>query len=349
MTRKTSARGALVARRAGFRRALLAWYRSSRRQLPWRESPSAYGTVVSEFMLQQTQVATVLPYFARWMAAFADFGALAAATEASVLKLWEGLGYYSRARNLHRLAKAVAAAGALPSSAAGWQELPGIGPYTAAAISSIAFGEPTACVDGNVVRILARLTRDPAPYRDSASASRSFAPLAQELLNTDSPGDHNQAMMELGATVCVKRRPRCPECPVSGFCAAYRAHDPEAFPKLEKKQTERRSVVRVWCERGGSVLLHRNPPGARRLADLHELPTAEQAGLDPARVSEGPLLARKSRGITRFRITESIHTAGTPNEGLPGLVWIRVAELGSVSLSGPHRRWTSQILSARNA
>ena len=134
-----------------------------------------------------------------------------------------------------------------------------------------------------------------------------------------------------------------------GFCAAYRAGDPQAYPKLAKKPTELRSVVRVWCERRGSLLLHRNPPGARRLADLHELPTAEQAGIDLAVALRGPLLSRKSRGITRYRITESIHSAGAPKAARAGLVWIRIAELHSVSLSGPHRKWTSQILSAREA
>src|SRR5208283_1839072 len=219
MTRKTSARDHLVARRAAFQGALLAWYRARRRPLPWREAPSPYRTVVSEFMLQQTQVATVLPYFGRWMEALPDFGALAAAPEAGVLKLWEGLGYYSRARNLHRLARSVARAGRLPRTAAGWEELPGVGPYTAAAVASIAFGEPVACVDGNVVRILARICRDGTRFRDSASASRALAPLAQELVNPADPGDHNQAMMELGATVCLKRRPSCPVCPARGFCA----------------------------------------------------------------------------------------------------------------------------------
>ena len=348
MTRKTSARDALLARRAGFQGALLAWYRACRRPLPWRESPSPYRTVVSEFMLQQTQVATVLPYFGRWMAALPDFAALAAAPPARVLRLWEGLGYYSRARNLHRLAKEVAAARALPRTAAGWQELPGVGPYTAAAVASIAFGEPRACVDGNVVRILARLTRDGMLFRDSASASRALAPLAQELVNSAAPGDHNQAMMELGATVCTRRRPSCRACPVSAYCASAAAGDPEAYPRLEPRRTERSSLVRVWCERAGAVLLHRNAPGSRRLAGLHELPTALQAGLEPARVSEGPLLARRTRGITRFRIVESIHSARHPGGRLgPGLVWVRLGDLGSISLSGPHRRWTAQILSAR--
>ncbi len=347
MTRKTSARDALLARREGFQEALLAWYRGCRRRLPWRESPSPYATVVSEFMLQQTQVATVLPYFARWMEALPDFAALAGAQEATVLRLWEGLGYYSRARNLHRLAREVAA-GPLPSGAEGWRRLPGVGPYTAAAIASIAFGEASACVDGNVVRILSRLTRDATPYRDSASASKAFAPLAQELVNAAAPGDHNQAMMELGATVCFRRSPTCLVCPVRGHCGAATSGDPESYPRLDARKVEHRKVVRVWCERAGSVLLHKNAAGARRLAGLHELPTAEQAGMDPAQASKGRLVSRKSRGITRFRIEESIHLARPPRGRLgAGLVWIRVSDLGEISLSGPHRRWTAQVLADR--
>ncbi len=135
-------------------------------------------------MLQQTQVKTVLPYFARWMAALPDFAALAAAPEIEVLRLWEGLGYYARARNLHRLAQAVIARPRLPATAEAWRELPGVGPYTAAAIASIAFGAPAACVDGNVVRILARLTADGTEFRDSATAARAFTPLADGLLST---------------------------------------------------------------------------------------------------------------------------------------------------------------------
>ena len=152
-------------------------------------------------MLQQTQVKTMLPYFARWHEQLPDFKALAAASEAKVLKLWEGLGYYSRARNLHKLAQAVAAMPQMPITPEAWRELPGIGPYTAAAITSISFGTPAAVVDGNVVRILARLTADETPYRDSSAAAKVYAPLADQLLNHDHPGDHNQAMMQLGATV----------------------------------------------------------------------------------------------------------------------------------------------------
>ncbi|HEY5227098.1 MAG TPA: A/G-specific adenine glycosylase, partial [Opitutaceae bacterium] len=288
----------------------------------------------------------VLPYFARWMARLPDFRALAAAPEAEVLRLWEGLGYYSRARNLHGLAKAVVRDG-LPTTSADWREMPGVGPYTSAAISSIAFGEGEACVDGNVVRILSRLTADGTAFRDSASASKAFAPLAQEILNPAHPGDHNQAMMELGATVCLRRNPSCLTCPVGEFCAAAAAGNPEDYPRLAAKKTEHREVVRVWCEHKGSVLLHCNPARARRLAGLHELPTAEQAGMDPVSAALGKLMTRKTRSITRYRIVESIHAARLPKGRLlPGLVWIPRAELAAVSLSGPHRKWTTQLLAA---
>jgi A/G-specific adenine glycosylase len=355
MTRKTSAAAALTARRAEFQDSLLAWYRRHRRRLPWREAPSLYRTVVSEFMLQQTQIRTVLPYFARWLDALPDFAALAAAPEARVLKLWEGLGYYSRARNLHRLAQALAALPAPPRTAAAWRELPGVGPYTAAAIASIAQHEPVACVDGNVVRILARLVGDATEFRDSASAAKAFTPLADALVNPAAPGDHNQAMMELGATICLKHAPACLVCPVRIMCRAAASGDPAAYPRLAPKRIERRTVVRVWCMRRGALLLHRAPTGAKRLADLHELPTPEQAGIDSAVAAAGPLLAQRTRGITRFLITESIHAAapaaaptpsGPPTAGgqAAGLVWVSPADLARITLSGPHRRWVTEIL-----
>ncbi len=338
----------LTDRRTAFRRALRAWYSLQARPLPWREAPSLYKTVVSEFMLQQTQVKTVLPYFARWLAALPDFSALAAASEAQVLKLWEGLGYYSRARNLHRLAQAIVARSTPPRTPAEWRELPGVGPYTAAAITSIAFGAPAACVDGNVVRILARLTADGTVFRDSASAAKYFTPLAESLLPAAAPGDHNQAMMELGATVCMRQNPRCPTCPVRVFCVAARQRAPEALPRISAKPIERRKVTRVWCECNGTLLLHRAAAGAHRLANLHELPTAKQAGLAEDVTRRRPLLARKKRSITRFQITESIHAAPAPRgRHRPGLVWVPLEDLDLLSLSGPHRRWVREILAGR--
>lgn len=303
-------------------------------------------------MLQQTQVRTMLPYFARWMAALPDFAALAAASEEQVLKLWEGLGYYSRARNLHRLARELSARSSPPRTLADWGELPGVGPYTAAAITSISFGIPAACVDGNVVRILARLTADATAFRDSATAAKAFSPLAQDLLSPDDPGEHNQAMMELGATVCFRLSPLCLTCPVRGFCAAARQGEPEAYPRLAPKAMEQRTVVRVWCERDGALLLHRAAADARRFANIHELPTAESTGLTAAKAARGTLLAQKRRSITRFQITESIHAARSPatrREPNPGLVWVPLAELDRITLSGPHRRWVTEILAARRA
>src|SRR5688572_280724 len=169
----------LIAARVEFQSAFITWYPTHARPLPWRTAPSPYKTVVSEFMLQQTQVKTVLPYFARWLEALPDFNALAAAPESQVLKLWEGLGYYSRARNLHKLARGLVTQPQLPRTPAEWQELPGVGPYTAAAITSISFAAPVACVDGNVVRILARLSANATLFRDSASAAKVFTPLAE--------------------------------------------------------------------------------------------------------------------------------------------------------------------------
>jgi A/G-specific adenine glycosylase len=345
-----TATSALIAARDRFQRALLDWFRASARPLPWRSAPSLYATVVSEFMLQQTQVKTVLPYFDRWLKALPDFASLAAVDEARVLKLWEGLGYYSRARNLHRLGRALVARPAPPQTAAEWRELPGVGPYTAAAIASIALGAPVACVDGNVVRILSRLTADATPFRDSATAARTLEPLAAALLAPTAPGDHNQAMMELGATVCLRHNPLCPTCPVREMCAAARRGNAADYPRLAPKQLERQSVTRIWCEHDGALLLHRAPAGARRFANLHELPLPEHAGLDPATVARGELLARKRRGITRFLITETIQRAPRPAQKLGAqLVWVPLDGLDSITLSGPHRRWINEILAARSA
>ena len=332
-------------RREQFQTALLGWFRANARPLPWREQPSPYKTVVSEFMLQQTQVKTVLPYFARGQAALPDFAALAAAPESTVLKLWEGLGYYSRARNLHRLGKAIAARPRMPTKPAEWLELPGVGPYTAAAVTSIAFNEPAACVDGNVVRILARITADATPFRDSATAAKAFAPLAFALLTRATPGDHNQAMMELGATVCFRQKPLCLTCPVRPFCAAGNSGEPEAYPRLAAKVMEQRAVTRVWCVRNGALLLHRSAVDARRLAELHELPTIEHVAGGEKMLRKDELIAVRKRGITRFQITESIYRIDLPAGKLHAeLVWVPLARIEEVTLSGPHRRWINEIL-----
>jgi A/G-specific adenine glycosylase len=340
----------LIANRDTFRNALLDWYRNNRRRLPWREAPSLYKTVVSEFMLQQTQVKTMLPYFSRWLEVFPDFTALAAAEEAQVVKLWEGLGYYTRARNLHRLARVIVMQPDSPRTPETWRELPGIGPYTAAAITSITFSAPVAVVDGNVVRILSRLAADSTAYRDSTAAAKVLGPLADALLNSSYPGDHNQAMMELGATVCHRQNPLCTVCPVLNLCAGRRSGDPETYPRLEAKIIEARTVIRAWCRResDGAVLLHRTDAAARRLAGQHELPSAEHLGLNSSELAKaGTLLATKKRGITRYSFTEPIHALPAKQVSTPlaeGLVWVEATQLENVLMSGPHRRWVRELL-----
>jgi len=337
----------LVSRRAGFQTALHAWYRVHHRKLPWRDAPSLYKTVVSEFMLQQTQVTTVLPYFGRWLRELPDFAALAAAPEAKVMKLWEGLGYYSRARNLHQLAQAYVAAPEKPRTPAEWRELPGIGPYTAAAITSISFFEPAAVVDGNVVRILARLTGEGRLFRDGTEAVKFFTPLADALVIGSHPGEHNQAMMELGATVCLRANPQCLICPVAEFCAARAAGSPEKLPRLKPKIIEQKTVTRIWCEHRGRLLLRRGHAKAKRLAGLHELPEASDLEVKP---TPKTLLAVKRRAITRFAITESIHAEMTSPALLKRIVqnealeWVPLKQLDEVTLSGPHRKWIRELL-----
>ena len=344
-------------------RALLDWFRAHRRPLPWREAPALYKTVVSEFMLQQTQVKTVLPYFTRWLERFPDFGSLAAAPEDAVLKQWEGLGYYSRARNLHKLAQTVATLPAPPRTAAGWQELPGVGPYTAAAIASIACGDRVACVDGNVARVLARLTADTTAFASGAELVKHFRPLAAAVLAPAQPGEWNEAMMELGALVCLPRTPDCAACPLRKHCATAEPAAAAAIPRLERPKTEQRQVVRLWCVRGGKLLLHRAAAGSRRLADLHELPAAADLGLDDSTAQRGALLLRRTRSITRYRIEESIHHWPAPAGSSAGhapawpeaagrgteatLHWVPLAELEHVALSGPHRRWVRELLAAQ--
>lgn len=332
-----------------FRAALRKWYLDNHRKLPWRAAPSLYGTVVSEMMLQQTRVETALPFYHRWMEVLPDFAALAAAPEEQVLKLWEGLGYYRRARNLHRLAREIAARPDIPRTTEAWLSFPGIGPYSAAAITSIAFGAPAACVDGNVVRVLARLTGHSRPLQDSSSAARCFQPLAQELLDRADPGLHNQAMMELGATAC-QRKPDCARCPVEVFCEARRLGKAEEIPAFPPRQTEKVEVVRVWAERRGRLLLARPDGAARRLAQLYELPSCEQLGLTRAKVVRlGEFMLQKKRTITRFAITETIYemVESRPFRNDETLSWVPLTDLERIAFSGPHRRWVAMILAGR--
>lgn len=227
---------------------LLRWYDSHARILPWRESPEPYAVWISEIMLQQTRVEAVIPYFNRWVKAFPDLPSLAAASEAEVLKLWEGLGYYSRARNIRRTAGLVMEkyGGSLPPSFEELRSLPGVGDYTAGAVASIAFQLPVPCVDGNVLRVVARITAEKADIGSSAT-KRLMTERIREIIPLECPGDFNQAMMELGATVCLPNgTPKCEICPVSELCEARRQNRIDEFPVKSGKpprKTEKKTVL----------------------------------------------------------------------------------------------------------
>ena len=217
---------------------LLKWYRVNCRDLPWRQSGNPYHIWVSEVMLQQTQVNTVLSYYHRFIKAFPSIKRLAQADLQPVLKIWEGMGYYARARNLHRAAQSVMQhhGGKIPDTWTAFHSLPGVGDYIAAAVLSIAFDQPYAVVDGNVKRVLARLHKINAPVNQPRSYSR-FKAAADRLLDVRQPGTFNQAVMELGALICKPRNPACDTCPLNRLCRAYQTQEVTHFPKRQKRAT----------------------------------------------------------------------------------------------------------------
>jgi A/G-specific adenine glycosylase len=249
------------------RKLLLAWFRQFQRDLPWRRTKDPYAVWISEIMLQQTRVAAVIPYYERFLSRFPNGRALAEAPQEEVLRLWSGLGYYSRARNLQKAAQQILAqhGGQFPQAKDDVMALAGIGPYTGAAILSIAFGAKHAALDGNVARVLARL----GAVRGDLRESRRWQLLqrsAGELLDPKSPGDWNQAMMELGAMVCTPRTPQCLLCPVAKFCRARQSGEPEAFPEKRKKRDAVQIVLAaaVFSTPRGQTLLM-PPPGNKKV------------------------------------------------------------------------------------
>lgn len=277
-----------------FRRALMDWYRRHRRDLPWRRRGDPYAIWVAEVMLQQTRVETVIPYYHRWMERFPDVTVLAAAPEEEVLRLWQGLGYYSRARNLHRAAQEVLRwhAGRLPETPKALRSLPGVGEYTAGAVASIAFGQRAPAVDGNVRRVLARLADDPAP---SPARMRGWA---ADLVDPERPGDFNQALMELGSRVCSPSAPACGACPVADHCGARTAGTQAERPAPRRRAPVRTMDVAVaavvvgaaagdsaaWSDGGTHVALRRRPSKGL-LGGMWELPGQEVSG--PEEAEEG--------------------------------------------------------------
>jgi A/G-specific adenine glycosylase len=257
-----------------FRRRLIAWYARMSRPLPWRATSDPYAIWVSEVMLQQTRVATVLPYYEKWMQRFPTVAALAAAPEEEVLRLWSGLGYYARARNLH--AGAMQLEGRpLPPDYNGLREIKGVGDYTAAAIASIAFGKPHAAVDGNVIRVVARITNDSGDIGSSKTRQR-LTLAANKLLDVRQPGTFNQAMMELGATVCVPKNPDCKDCPVTTLCESHKRGTYRDLPvKLRRNSAIRVERTLYLVQHRGRILFWQRPANSPKLAGFWELPELE--------------------------------------------------------------------------
>jgi len=254
---------------------LLRWYDQEKRDLPWRSSNDPYAIWISEIMLQQTRVETVRDYYLRWMERFPDIESLAEADLDSVLKLWEGLGYYSRARNLHKAARLIKdeMGGTFPSTYQQILALPGIGPYTAGAIASIAFGQPVPAVDGNVLRVMSRVFA--LPEIDQPVAKTAIKDQVAMSFPEGRAGDYTQALMELGALVCIPRNPVCGNCPLTDECQAYVQNKQVYWPIMkEKKQVRKINRLVAVIIKGESILMHQRPsPGL--LAGLWEFPGVE--------------------------------------------------------------------------
>jgi A/G-specific adenine glycosylase len=284
---------------ASFRKQLLGWFGQFQRDLPWRRTKDPYRIWVSEIMLQQTRVAAVIPYYHRFLARFPDVRALAEAPQEEVLRLWSGLGYYSRARNLQKAAQQIVArhAGEFPQNEESVLALPGIGRYTAAAILSIAFGAKHAVLDGNVLRVLARLGAIRGDLRQSRRW-QSLQKTAGELGDPKSPGDWNQAMMELGATLCTPRAPQCLLCPVAKFCRARQLGDPESFPEKQNKREAVQIVLAaaVLCTPRGQTLLL--PPPGKKTANK---PAADDVATLVSRLWHFPTVAIRKDALAELQ------------------------------------------------
>jgi A/G-specific adenine glycosylase len=325
--------------RLAFQQDLTRWYRKNHRKLPWRETTDAYAIAVSEFMLQQTQVATVIPYYQRWLTQFPDWKSLAVAEETAVLKAWEGLGYYTRARNLQRLARAVSELpqGELPGEVAALELMPGIGPYTARAIASLVFGQSVGVLDGNVIRVLSRVFAIGDDVSLSATKKRLWE-LVQALVTKKESGVFNQAIMELGALVCLPRNPRCPVCPLQKICRGRNA-GPESFPvKRQMKVEQRREKIALirhgskwWCEQA---------PVNGRLHGLWRFPE-----FDSATMKRGSVLLRLSYSITKYRMAMTAMRAEWKKGPEAAGRWLNHAEIESLPFAAAHRKVAERMKS----
>jgi A/G-specific adenine glycosylase len=317
--------------------ALLEWFRESARRLPWRETRDPYAIWVSEIMLQQTRVEAVIPYYERFLARFPNVEALAAAPEEELLAAWSGLGYYSRARNLQKAARQVLERGGFPESYEEILELPGIGEYTAAAVASIAFGQPYAVLDGNVMRVMSRLSADFGDIAATATKAR-LREAAQRCLVSGAAGDTNQAFMELGATLCLPREPRCLLCPVAAFCKARAEGIQDQLPtKLRRAETVAVETTFLLVERNSHILLWQRP-ASDRMAGFWELPEPEM--LPAAEMHEEHHRFRHSIMNHAYRCT--VYRASLDEEAIAdlpgGFDWLDAERLEKLPLSTMARK-----------
>jgi A/G-specific adenine glycosylase len=344
------------------RRAKLAgWYATAKRDLPWRHTTDAYAITVSEVMLQQTQVVTVMPYYERWLKTFPTWEALAGAKEVDVIKAWEGLGYYRRARNLQALAKAVAVEGGMPRTEEGLRLLPGVGPYTAAAVGSIAFGLPLAVLDGNVMRVLTRVLA----LRDDISRPQTRAKLqalATAFLDRSNPSTHNQAVMELGATVCLPRKPMCLICPLNEDCAGRdRA---EEFPVKSRVAQVKRAEVVAIIRQGAAFYCEQVPEGKPwhglwRFPDfdgerMHFAQRGEEVGGRGLQSGErGEVIAVIKYGITKYSVTMEAVAAKWKSAKVAVDLratgagrYLTIEEMQALAFAAPHRKLIAMLQSS---
>jgi A/G-specific adenine glycosylase len=343
---------------------LLVWFRAHARDLPWRRTRDPYAIWISEVMLQQTQVKTVIPYWERWMKCLPDVHALARASEHCVLKLWEGLGYYSRARNLHRAAKVIVAehGGMFPSDFENVLDLPGIGRYTAGAICSIAFNQPHPIVDGNVIRVLTRLFGVRGNPKERRANEKLWALAAQLVRAADQTKARqacshlNQSLMELGATICLPQNPRCGQCPVRNKCVARMTDRIDHFPELPRRaaSTERR-VAAFVLEREGRYLVRQRPARVVNQG-LWEFPNIElNNGLTLAELARKHLGLDLSRAqslstirhtITRYRITMDVFHCTVARDSISDGKWLTLREIEKLPFPSAHRQIAREIAQA---
>lgn len=330
--------------------ALLAWYLAHRRDLPWRTTPEPYAVWVSEFMLQQTTVAAVVPFFHRWMARFPTVESLAEAEEADVLVAWQGLGYYRRARNLLAGARRIVAEG-WPQTLEEWRALPGVGPYTAGAIASISQHLPAALVDGNVERVYARLTADSA---GGSGLTRNAWIWAEKNLNLESPGDWNQALMELGATVCRPAAPECGRCPLAFACKGHQSGTALQFPTPKPKSEKVILSHQVWVSHRTDRYALRQIPAGRWWEGMWEFPREESTPQGTERLlallGDGPRtsLGTLKHVVTKYQITVEIFTHEASDISSNELQWLTLADTEALALPAPMQR-IRRLIPARAA